>query len=71
MGRNVGYGSAQDGWYRLCRLELAARGPLTLVYAARDEQQNNARVLAEWLEEELARRDEPSSPTGYAGERMA
>lgn len=58
-----------EQWWPL--LELAARGPLTLVYAARDERQNNARVLAEWLEEELARRDEPSSPTCYAGERMA
>ncbi|MGE6992744.1 DUF488 domain-containing protein [Pseudomonas sp. NPDC047961] len=56
-----------EHWWPL--LDIAARGPLTLVYAARDEQQNNARVLAEWLEEELERRDEPSSPTCYAGER--
>lgn len=55
-------------WWPL--LEIAQRGPLTLIYAARDEQQNNALVLAEWLEEELERRAAPSSPTCYAGERM-
>lgn len=58
-----------EHWWPL--LDVAARGPLTLLYAARDEQQNNARVLAEWLEEELERRDAPSSPTCYAGERMS
>ncbi|MGY8820452.1 MAG: DUF488 domain-containing protein [Pseudomonadales bacterium] len=58
-----------EHWWPL--LDIAARGPLTLVYAARDEQQNNARVLAEWLEEELERRRAPTSPTGYAGEPMA
>lgn len=34
-------------------LERAGKKRLTLVYAARDEQQNNARVLAEWLEEQM------------------
>lgn len=58
-----------EHWWPL--LDIAAKGPLTLIYAARDEQQNNARVLAEWLEEELERRGAPSSPTCYAGERMA
>lgn len=58
-----------EHWWRL--LDVAANGPLTLVYSARDEQQNNARVLAEWLEEELERRGAPSSPTCYAGERMS
>lgn len=58
-----------EHWWPL--LEIAARGPLTLVYGARDELQNNARVLAEWLEEELERGGAPSSPTCYAGERMA
>jgi uncharacterized protein YeaO (DUF488 family) len=57
-----------EHWWPL--LEIAARGPLTLIYAARDEQQNNARVLAEWLDEQLERRGAPSSPTCYAGERM-
>jgi uncharacterized protein YeaO (DUF488 family) len=58
-----------EHWWPL--LDIAARGPLTLVYAALDEQQNNARVLAEWLEEELERRRAPTSPTCYAGEPMA
>ncbi len=31
---------------------LLAQGPVTLVYAARDEQRNSARVLAEWLGEQ-------------------
>ncbi|MBA1280136.1 MULTISPECIES: DUF488 domain-containing protein [Pseudomonadaceae] len=58
-----------EHWWPL--LNIAMKGPLTLLYAARDEQQNNARVLAEWLEEELERRGAPSSPTCYAGERMS
>ena len=47
-------------------LELAGRGSLTLLFAARDERCNNARVLAEFLEEELERRGPPSSPVCYA-----
>lgn len=47
-------------------LELAAKGDLTLLFAARDECCNNARVLAEFLEEELERRGPPSSPVCYA-----
>ncbi|HYQ37832.1 MAG TPA: DUF488 family protein [Pseudomonas sp.] len=35
-------------------LQQARQGPLTLLYAARDEQRNNARVLAEFLAEQLA-----------------
>jgi uncharacterized protein YeaO (DUF488 family) len=31
-------------------LELARRGPVTLLYAARDEQHNNAVALSAWLE---------------------
>lgn len=34
-------------------LELARKNRLTLVYAARNQQQNNARVLAQWLEEQM------------------
>lgn len=49
-------------------LELARRGHLTLLYAAKDEVHNNARVLAEFLEEELERDGPPSSPVCYAGE---
>lgn len=35
-------------------LERARAGTLTLLYAAHDEQCNNARVLAEFLDEQLA-----------------
>lgn len=35
-------------------LDAARRGPLTLLYAARDERVNHARVLAAVLEERLA-----------------
>jgi len=31
--------------------KLAAEGPLTLVYGARDEAHNDAVVLVEWLRE--------------------
>lgn len=55
-------------WWAL--LDKAENGTLTLVYAARDPQQNNAVVLAEWLEEALERRGDQSSPTCYAGERL-
>jgi len=58
-----------EHWWPL--LDITMKRALTLLYAARDEQQNNARVLAEWLEEELERRGAPSSPTCYAGERMS
>jgi len=54
-----------EHWWAL--LEMAGRGTLTLIYAARDEQHNNAQALAEWLEEELDRLDRPSSPACYAG----
>jgi len=47
-------------------LEHAQQGMLTLLFAARDPQLNNARVLAEFLEDELDRRGEPSSPVCYA-----
>lgn len=57
-----------EHWWPL--LERAARGTLTLVYAARDERENNAQVLAEWLTEELERRADPSSPTCYAGKPL-
>lgn len=47
-------------------LGIAERGTLTLLFAARDAQLSNARVLAEFLDDELDRRDQPSSPTCYA-----
>ena len=47
-------------------LAMAERGTLTLLFAAREERLNNARVLAEFLEEELERRGPSSSPVCYA-----
>lgn len=58
-----------EHWWPL--LSLAGRERLTLVYAARDEQQNNAQVLAEWLEEQAEQQDQQSSPACYAGERLS
>ncbi|MFI8747355.1 DUF488 domain-containing protein [Pseudomonas sp. NPDC077186] len=55
-----------EHWQQL--LHWAADGPLTLLYAARDETHNNARVLAEFLEDELERHGSPSSPVCYRGE---
>lgn len=54
-----------EHWQAL--FEMAEKGTLTLIYAAHDEQLNNARVLAEFLEAELERRGPPSSPTCYDG----
>ncbi|AZD68002.1 putative uroporphyrin-III c-methyltransferase [Pseudomonas chlororaphis subsp. aurantiaca] len=53
-----------EHWWAL--LERAQKGRLTLVYSAHDEVHNNARVLAEWLEDELDRQGEGSSPVCYA-----
>lgn len=47
-------------------LGMAEQGTLTLLFAARDPQLSNARVLAEFLEDELDRRDQPNSATCYA-----
>ncbi|XLX39239.1 DUF488 domain-containing protein [Ectopseudomonas mendocina] len=55
-----------EHWQRL--LHRATQGTVTLLYAARDETHNNARVLADFLEEELLRHDSPSSPVCYQGE---
>lgn len=46
-------------------LARAAEGNLTLLYAA---EHNNARVLQDFLEDELERRGSSSSPVCYAGE---
>ncbi|WP_339532694.1 DUF488 domain-containing protein [Pseudomonas mucidolens] len=56
-------GARPAAWWKL--LDIAQAGTLTLVYSAHDTQANNARVLAEWLEEELDRRGEASSPVCY------
>jgi uncharacterized protein YeaO (DUF488 family) len=52
-----------ENWWEL--LQFAERGTLTLVYAAKDPQINNAVVLAQWLEEELDRYSGSSSPVCY------
>ena len=49
-------------------LARAAAGHLTLLYAARDTEHNNARVLQDFLEDELERHGSSSSPVCYAGE---
>lgn len=51
-------------WWAL--LDLAANGTLTLLYAGKDVEHNNARVLAGWLEDELERQGPTSSPVCYA-----
>ncbi|MEN8639869.1 DUF488 domain-containing protein [Pseudomonas sichuanensis] len=53
-----------EHWYPL--LDLASNGELTLLYAGKDTEHNNARVLADWLENELERRGPGSSPVCYA-----
>lgn len=53
-----------EHWYPL--LDLAQQGDLTLLYAGKDTEHNNARVLADWLEDELLRRGPGSSPVCYA-----
>lgn len=58
-----------EHWWPL--LGVAGQEHLTLIYAARDEHQNNAQVLAEWLEEQLDRQGAQSSPTCYASERLS
>lgn len=49
-------------------LDMARHGDLTLLYAARPEVCDHARVLAGFLEDELARDGEPSSPACYASQ---
>lgn len=49
-------------------LQRAAAGRLTLLYAAADQEHNNARVLQDFLEDELERRGASNSPVCYAGE---
>ncbi|BAN47345.1 DUF488 domain-containing protein [Metapseudomonas resinovorans] len=66
LGYRAELAAHPEHWQML--LELARQGDLTLLYAAKDEHHNNARVLAEFLEEELDRCAPPSSPVCYAGE---
>lgn len=57
-----------EHWWPL--LSTAGQERITLIYAARDERHNNAQVLAEWLQEQLDRHAEQSSPTCPAGRRL-
>jgi len=58
--------SHPEHWWPL--LEMAEQDALTLIYAARDEQRNNARVLAEWLEGQMERSNRSSSSACLADE---
>ncbi|MDF3931777.1 DUF488 domain-containing protein [Pseudomonas citronellolis] len=53
-----------EHWWKL--LGIAGQGHLTLLYGAKDTEHNNARVLAEFLEDELERVEPGSSPVCYA-----
>ncbi|BBP61413.1 DUF488 family protein [Pseudomonas sp. St316] len=53
-------------WWRL--VDVAQGGNLTLVYAAKSAVENNAVVLAEWLEDEVEKRADASSPVCYRSE---
>lgn len=55
-----------EHWWPL--LSLVEHETVTLVYAARNDQQNNARVLAEWLEEQIDHQNGQSSPPCLASE---
>lgn len=44
-------GSAHEAWATLC--DLARRGPVTLIFAARDAEHANARVLQDLLTHEI------------------
>lgn len=52
-----------EHWYPL--LDVMAKGDLTLLYAGKDTEHNNAQVLAAWLEDEWERRGPGSSPVCY------
>ncbi|PTU75167.1 DUF488 domain-containing protein [Pseudomonas mangrovi] len=52
-----------EHWWML--LGRAGRQRVTLLYAARDTEHNNARVLADFLEDELERQQPASSPVCY------
>lgn len=54
-----------EHWWKL--VDVARGGTLTLVYAAKSTVENNALVLAQWLEDEVEKRAEGSSPVCYLG----
>lgn len=55
-----------EHWWKL--VDVAQGGTLTLVYAAKSTVENNARVLAQWLEDEVEKKVEGSSPVCYLGD---
>lgn len=55
-----------EHWWKL--VDIARDGTLTLVYAAKSTVENNAVVLAQWLENEVEKRAEGSSPVCYLSE---
>ena len=55
-----------EHWWKL--LGMAGQGDVTLLYAGKDTEHNNATVLAQWLEDELERQGPGSSPVCYADE---
>jgi uncharacterized protein YeaO (DUF488 family) len=59
-------GAQPQHWWKL--VDVARNGNLTLVYAARSITENNAVVLAEWLEDEVDKQAEMSSPACYLHE---
>ncbi|WP_422777120.1 DUF488 domain-containing protein [Pseudomonas mediterranea] len=59
-------GAQPQHWWKL--VDIACNGTLTLVYAARSPLENNAVVLAEWLEDEVEKRAQMSSPACYLPE---
>ncbi|AOE64001.1 DUF488 domain-containing protein [Pseudomonas corrugata] len=59
-------GAQPQHWWKL--VDIALNGNLTLVYAARSTTENNAVVLAEWLEDEVEKRAQMSSPACYLPE---
>ncbi|WP_431481904.1 DUF488 domain-containing protein [Pseudomonas thivervalensis] len=55
-----------EHWWKL--VDVARGGTLTLVYAAKSTVENNAVVLAQWLEDEEEKRAEGSSSVCYLSE---
>ncbi|MGR4975791.1 DUF488 domain-containing protein [Pseudomonas sp. LARHCG127] len=55
-----------EHWWKL--VDVAQGGMLTLVYAAKSPVENNAVVLAQWLEDEVEKRAEGSSSVCYLGD---
>jgi uncharacterized protein YeaO (DUF488 family) len=55
-----------EHWWAL--VHYAGAGTLTLVFSGKEHMENHAVVLAQWLEEEVERRADASSPVCYRDE---